>query len=836
VKAFLSHSSRDKQLVQAVAKELGRQFCVLDKQAFETGEQLKKSIEQGLDESTVFVLFASRDALKSIWVEFETDEAWYRRLRKDLTKSLVYLTTSDVNVDDLPEWLRRALIRRERSSKVIARDIRHHLEELLRQRQQLYFFGRSEEVEQLERTLTPLDGSLPPHVLFVTGLPGIGRRSLVKRTTPTTLNLRKHIEIRIREGDAINDICISIADHIEPYSTSQGFERIMREIRQLSDQEALDRTMHNLRLMVESGELPVFYDEGGLLDGEGYIRQPIRTIIAALSPNDDAYIFFVSHRRPQPTVGVDLPVVSVRKLKEDDTKRLIVKLAGDANVQITAGGTSELAEYVAGYPPAAYFAVRQAKDYGLELVLRDKSRLVEFRSSVFLRHLTDMSLGDYERALLRVLAVYSPMPLPVIASVLQIDSAALSKMVIKLIDLALITITEDGYYRIADPVVDAILSAFGFVTKEEHALVANTLSVFLKKQKIDTPRLELSRVLFRAATFANNKAISRQAFHMASDLINLTEKLYHARRYNEALRSGYIALKERPNSERAREFLIRSLIQEERWQEAEEQINQLYKYTHVREVYFLTGFLERKRGNTSPAITSYQKAVEQGKRGGAISRELALCYFVSGNMQEASRHVEVALQTHSDNSYMVDLWAQIATRQRDEVTARKALQRLEIISKPLYYFHRLGRVEYAFGHVLEAQTAAQYAVKCEDLPPFEVLANLAYYEIELKHLPEAESLLGRLDREFRNIRRDIRIGLRCRLEIARGRYQEALSQLERISDKSTFFYMKIKRDALDGELHKSALDDDVRAAYESEVSGINRQVTNLPVDQFLPEQ
>lgn len=72
MKAFLSHSSQDKQFVGAVAKELGRQFCVFDEQVFETGNEFKDSIERGLDESSVFVLFASRKALESIWVKFET--------------------------------------------------------------------------------------------------------------------------------------------------------------------------------------------------------------------------------------------------------------------------------------------------------------------------------------------------------------------------------------------------------------------------------------------------------------------------------------------------------------------------------------------------------------------------------------------------------------------------------------------------------------------------------------------------------------------------------------------------------------------------------------------
>jgi hypothetical protein len=182
------------------------------------------------------------------------------------------------------------------------------------------------------------------------------------------------------------------------------------------------------------------------------------------------------------------------------------------------------------------------------------------------------------------------------------------------------------------------------------------------------------------------------------------------------------------------------------------------------------------------------------------------------------------------------LWVQIATLQKDEPTARKALERLEIVSKPLYYFHRLSRVEFAFGRLPEARTAAVRGVSCDDSPPFEVLAQLAYCEIELKNLPEAEALLDRLDRKFRNIRRDVRIGLRCRLEIARERYKPALDQSERIDNKDTFIYLRIRRDGLTGELRRSALKDEVRSAYEDELLEVNKRLNDITADRFIPDE
>ena len=195
MKAFLSHSSRDKEFVGAVASELGRASCILDKWSFETGVDFKKSIEKGLNESSVFVLFASRNALKSVWVDFEISEAWFGKLQKKLDSALVYLIEAGLTADDLPEWLRRAKISAQNVPKAISREIRTHLNYLLLSRQDPYFVGRTKETGALEQVLTPVDGSQPPRAVFITGLPGIGRRALLRHAIPSILNLRRLVEI-----------------------------------------------------------------------------------------------------------------------------------------------------------------------------------------------------------------------------------------------------------------------------------------------------------------------------------------------------------------------------------------------------------------------------------------------------------------------------------------------------------------------------------------------------------------------------------------------------------------------------------------------------------------
>jgi tetratricopeptide (TPR) repeat protein len=832
MKAFLSHSSQDKELVRAVAKELGRRFCVFDEQVFSTGIEFKESIKQSLDETSVFVLFASQKALESVWVKFELDEAWFRKLQQSLSKSLVYLINSSVQVDDLPDWLQRALIRRENTAQIIARDIRSHLDALLRERQHTYFVGRVKEIEKLEQALTPVDGSLPPHAIFVTGLPGNGRRSLIRKTIPSILNLKKHVEIRIGEGLTINDICAIIADRVEPYSTNEGLKRIVSQIQSLSESQALERTLINLRKMVSVGELPIFFDEGGLLDSEGNISKPIQSILRSLTPYDEAYIFFVSTRKPLNNFSDTPPTIQLDHLREEESKRLLALLANQERLELKPSQISELAYNVAGYPPAAYFAIQQAKNYGIDIVIQNKEP-IQFRAKVFLNHLAKINLTEQEQNILRLLAMYSPLPLNVIGEVLMVNLESISKMLMQLIDMALVVLNEDSLYQIADPVEIAASRAFGVPKEEENRILAKRLSVFLKTPGIEPRRLGLSRVLFRVASLAKDYQIKDMAIRLSNDLIKLTETLYHRQRHPEAIEMGFEAIKERPESETARSYLIRSLIQEERWVEAEEQIQQFRRYAPLRDTWFLTGFLERKRDQISAAINAYRDSERLGRRGVAISRELALCYLLEGKLDLADKYINQALKLDNDNSYVIDLWAQIATRRGDEDAARRAVDRLKDINE-VFYYHRLSRIELAFGNKEEAEAAAQNAVALEASPPFAVLVQLAYCKILMAKIEDAASLLNEIDEKFSRIRRDIRTGLRCRLALSRGDYAEALGYSNEITNKNTGFYKRIRYDAIAGELETSALKDRVREDYEKELDLLSKGLTKIDEIELIP--
>jgi tetratricopeptide (TPR) repeat protein len=824
MKAFLSHSSTDKQFVAAVATELKRQYSVYDEASFDTGVEFKTSIERGLKESSIFVLFVTRASLASLWVEFEIREAWYLTLQNKLNESLVYILDSSIEISDLPEWLRRSKVRRVTAPKTVAREIRDHLDALVRHNQSPFFIGRTKDIEALQRLAVPLDGSIPPQVIVVSGLPGIGRRALIRQICRPLLNLNRVVVMPFEEGDDISDVAIKMADLVEPYSTRGGFERIVADIRSGSSDKALERIITDLRIAMANGELPIFFDDGGMLNEDGQFKEVPRRIFSAL--HSSIHLFIVSPRRPNQGAVTPFPALYINALTSDECKTLIASLANRCEMRLSAAEISELAEYTGGLPPACSFAIELVKNYGIDLVISEKRRLVEFRTGPFIKYLTARNLSSKQADILMILAAYSPLPLQVLGHAIEVSRESMSEVLIKLLDYSLVVTDIRGFYSIAEPIKDAVTKMSRFVLRNEHSAVAHSLKNYLDNLEQEEPQLELLRVLFRAAHNANEKELASEILHLANDIIRLAESHYYSRDYTIAVTFAREAVSMRPGSVTARSFLIRGLIQEAQWAEAEREIEEYRKYAPLRDVYFLEGFLARKRGSIREAVRLFEQSERVGRRGGAVKRELAFCYYLLGDLPRAAQLIEAILEDHWDEPFIVDFAVQLATKQGNEALARNRIQKLAAIDSLGFYMHRLSRVELHFGHIQEAREAAEKAVQSETRPTFEMFSQLAVCEMKLGNFNEAERLIAELDKRFQRVKPVVRVNLKGLLEISRRHYSAALNVLSKQSDTHDQFYMQLRRDALRGELETSALTDAVRGRYEAELGDLEHKLTS----------
>src|SRR5262249_17022783 len=105
-KVFLSLSYVDRELVAAVRTRLPAGLSYFYEQSFENGEQLIAAMERATSDSNLFVIFASKGAAESRWVRFEIERARVEHIRKSSHRILIFPTSPDVRINDLPEWLR----------------------------------------------------------------------------------------------------------------------------------------------------------------------------------------------------------------------------------------------------------------------------------------------------------------------------------------------------------------------------------------------------------------------------------------------------------------------------------------------------------------------------------------------------------------------------------------------------------------------------------------------------------------------------------------------------------------------------------------------------------
>ncbi|MDK9699065.1 MAG: hypothetical protein OEM52_02790 [bacterium] len=441
-------------------------------------------------------------------------------------------------------------------------------------------------------------------------------------------------------------------------------------------------------------------------------------------------------------------------------------------------------------------------------------------------------MNEESKAILKLLCNLSPLPIDVISNYYSININSLSKTMVTLIDMSLIQITESGYYKIADPISESAYSYYGTIGKDDHYRLCNIINDSITNSNPQERNYDLWRVMFKAARLSGYNEMIDETLELNSDIISVIQKHYFENNYEEAYRLAKLIIEARPDSGSAYWFLIRSLIHLEKYGLASEAITQFQQFAPQRDILFLRGFLERKRNNIDKAIEFFDDAKRHGKHGVALFREMGLCHLLNGDLDNSIRYLNLAIGLQPDNSYVIDLIALVATYMKNEHEARRALEKLRIIDQGKY-FHRLSRVEFAFGNIKAAREAASRAVKYKKTIPFEAKAQLILCEIAVGNIDEASNLIADLEKKHGNIRKDIQIGLLCRLKIAKNEFEDALINIERMSDHNSKHYKIIKRDILKSIVESGLFDSKELLSYQQRADELESQIDQYYEEHYL---
>lgn len=806
IRAFLSHSSTDKGVVQRVADQLGRAAVIYDKFEFSSGDEFKEAILKGMDRSAIFVLFASVESLSRDWVKFEISTAEKAVAAAALSRVLTVIIDDGISVSDIPDWMKATLIVRQTSPGLIALDIRRHINSIASSKKRTYFVGRGAESDRAVEIITSfVDPAFRPP-LIIYGLSGIGRRSLTQIISENSLSYAKQLIVELSAGDLLPELMLKLSNRISASALDDPQEFVEQQAKRPVI-ELVSDIVTDLRRICEAGTLPVILDDGAMLSSEGVISSQFDALYNAIAADQNVDAVFVSNRRMHSIHGRALPFVQVPELSHGASQSLIRLMARDRGLILSSSDLDALAVYTRGYPPAINFAMQEVDAYGLAYVIGNQASIVNFSAEIFVKKLRAADAIDATMALImQCLSSYGILPPQVIVNYCDIgDAEKFSSAISKLIDNAFIR-PYGANYRISEPIRDAAYRVFGGL-KIDHAKMADIIEKFLSTTDDDDIKLPLGQSLFRAVLLSGGIASSEYAVGLASDWVQLAKRSYHDQEYDLAIKFGAEAIKARPENVDVRRYLSQALARREMWTESLGHIEELEKRGHIKDAFFARGFFHKRKREYKKAIDAYGKSVEYGRDDPAVHRELAVSYFEDGNLRKAEEHIGLAERRGESNSFVVDLKCTIALRLGDLAGAEKSLATLERIEPGGFYHHRRSTFEQASGNSSVALEQAELARDMIANPPFEVLANLANCQMEMEQLERAGATLAQIDQRFGLMQHDAKAGLRCKLEARRGNIALAESMWQRIRDKHLPTHLGLRKSLLNKKSAKEKLTD-----------------------------
>lgn len=220
MKAFLSHSSKDKSFVREIANKLGLALCEFDEYTFEH-TLTSQAIRRALARCNLFVLFLSEDSVRSpfVWEELRTGSEFIARGR--LSRILIF-ALDDTSYTALPEWLRLTNVApRLKSPLTIARRIQTTLMQLDAEegRHSDIYIPRDADEALLRQALSKPPGEAPV-AIHVVGYLGLGRRTLLKRVLVGLFprNIQTFVSFTMNKFEGINEFYRRMHEYFVPAS------------------------------------------------------------------------------------------------------------------------------------------------------------------------------------------------------------------------------------------------------------------------------------------------------------------------------------------------------------------------------------------------------------------------------------------------------------------------------------------------------------------------------------------------------------------------------------------------------------------------------------------
>lgn len=667
MRAFLSHSSFDKDFVAAVYEELGQGRCVYDARTFRRNADLPEQIREGIDGSEIYVLFLSAGAIESGWVSAELNVAEELRAQCKI-KSFLVFQLDETKWDVLPKWAQKYVVSCPPSPKLVSLRILDEFK--VASSESVECYGRDDEIREIVSNLSERDHA--PAFIYLSGPVGIGRRTLAAAVFNSYYRnvSRPKIEIVVEQADDLIDIYRRALGYSANWRARE-YAIALDNFAVLSEDdkaEALANLLHDISV----GFLQVVVINAGrfALTEDGKPQSWFRRLAKKLKPSEYPYVWFISQRSLEDFVDGDGMYVSIKPMSDSWSKFLFKVLIKKFSVDIPSKDEQLRIEgSVAGHPGLIYLVANYLRTNPGYKPNKTHNNIVKMVNDVTKEILSGFVGDSSDRS--KALAFFSEVNLLSYAEIQKVAAEweGFEDATSALIDAGLLERVGSEYYslvgyvqRAAGSYVSENRSELSIARKilisglegigEDSFLPVNLLDERIIEHIIEGRPIEgfLSRLVMpsqqiRAARRRYDVQDYKSSLRFSKEAYGQSEKLSENGR-REAWRLIGLSAIRLGNSIDFRFF-------------SDEFSRGVGKDENSKAIFnFGNGLKCRMAGDLRGALSWYKK-IPKRHADTHVNRELAYVYAFERNFDEAYGCVTKALNGSMDNPYVLDILAMV---------------------------------------------------------------------------------------------------------------------------------------------------------------------------------
>lgn len=781
IKGFLSHSSKDKPLVEKIAERLGKNHVFFDKWDLDAGDIIPAKLAEGIvdSESKWFILIASEHSMQSRWVRWELNIAIIKQIQDENYRIVVVKIDDCTLHPELTPYLRIEAPNDpfqvvEEIEKVVTSDGRGRVPIARDWRRSI--LDRYEIVRAVD-DLCQIEGYKG---VILWGLYGIGKTTVAEHIAHNVFTKRL-TRFQLTEGHDLLRIVLEMSARA----------RLDLPKPDSSDEELIKAGICAFQELIRQDYVVFFDDADRLANEDRHFKDFFSTFLLEVSSNVDDFTPILVASQFQPRIEVDLQehfcLIKVGPLEDQYIKSILERWLSYSNPGTELPDEKKLervAKELYGYPLAARLAAYDIAKYSIEQTISDLSHFESLRIEIAKQLLGRLSrkLDALQLKILETLTVAGiGLSQRDISKVLKIDPNDVREALDDLFIDQLI-VSNNGLLQTIPLMKEYFwrrINLSGTLRPISYEIALHCQNQLPEFDSNSEEFIHYCSIACRLFLMSDNEPLARELMvYFKGELKEAANRLFRAREYELSLRYVEAWLSISPNDLKAKWLRARCLTRLERYTDAEVELRTLDSSSYSRHlVCHAWGLLYKQKGDNASAMRKFREGLDVKPDYLPLLRDYGDVLERTGDIDGAFEVLQCAYRMASRDPYIAPKYAAVL---ETKGLVEEAIEIMEILieayPEEASLYHRLSMLYYSKGDIYNAFENADTAVRLNPSLT-EAITHLAALELRRNNSERVHELLETLPDNLPFRERRVRDTIYAEMLLKQRQFAEARLKL-----------------------------------------------------------